>query len=142
MFLQACVILFTVGVSASVHAGIPHPPSRTSACRDTAPSRNQIHPPGRGTPPGTRYIPLGPGTSPREQVHPLGPGTPPGADPPGADPPGIEHAGRHGQRAGGMHPTGMQSCVNLILCRVTWRRNSIQYRCVIRVKPHAKRWWY
>ena len=26
MFLQVCVILFTGGVSASVHAGIPHPP--------------------------------------------------------------------------------------------------------------------
>ena len=32
---------------------------------------------------------------------PLGPGTPP---------PGAEHTGRYGQRAGGMHPTGMQSC--------------------------------
>ena len=41
-----------------------------------------------------------------------GPGTPPGADPPGADthPPSAEHAGRYGQRAGGAHPTGMQSC--------------------------------
>ena len=25
-------------------------------------------------------------------------------------PPGAEHAGRYGQRAGGTHPTGMQSC--------------------------------
>ena len=57
---------------------------------------------------------------------PLGPGThPPGGDPPGGDPheetlpevtpweetppPGAEHAGRYGQRAGGTHPTGMQS---------------------------------
>ena len=31
--------------------------------------------------------------------------------PPGADPPGAEHAGRYGQRVGGMHPTGMQSCL-------------------------------
>ena len=53
---------------------------------------DQVHPP------GTRYTPLGPGTPP-DQVHPPGPGTPPGA----------EHAGRHGQRAGGTHPTGMQS---------------------------------
>ena len=30
----------------------------------------------------------------------------------GADiPPGTVHAGRCGQRAGGMHPTGMQSCI-------------------------------
>ena len=37
---------------------------------------------------------------------------PPGADPPGADThtPSAEHAGRYGQRAGGAHPTGMQSC--------------------------------
>ena len=26
-------------------------------------------------------------------------------------PPGAEHAGRYGQRAGGTHPTGMQSCL-------------------------------
>ena len=46
---------------------------------------------------------------------------PPGADPPqeqtpptGADPPpGAEHAGRYGQCAGGMHPTGMQSCLHI-----------------------------
>ena len=31
--------------------------------------------------------------------------------PPGADtPPCAVHAGRYGQQAGGMHPTGMQSC--------------------------------
>ena len=31
--------------------------------------------------------------------------------PPGTmHPPGTEHAGRYGQRAGGTHPTGMQSC--------------------------------
>ena len=47
---------------------------------------------------------------------------PPGADPPGADPPheqttlpGTEHAGRYGQRAGGTHPTGMQSCYRISL---------------------------
>ena len=50
---------------------------------------------------------------------------PPGADPPeqtppGADPPGAEHAGRYGQRAGGMHPTGMQSCWGVFLGR--WRK--------------------
>ena len=40
-------------------------------------------------------------------------GYPPGTDPPGADtpfPPGAGHAGRYGQRAGGTHHTGMQSC--------------------------------
>ena len=38
-------------------------------------------------PPGSRHPPPGPGTVP-----------------------GAEHAGRYGQRAGGTHPTGMQSC--------------------------------
>ena len=33
--------------------------------------------------------------TPRDQVHPLG----------------AVHAGRYGQQAGGMHPTGMQSCL-------------------------------
>ena len=49
--------------------------------------------------PGT---PPGPGThTPTPWTrHPSGPGTPPAA----------EHAGRYGQHAGGMHPTGMQSC--------------------------------
>ena len=52
--------VFTVGGSASVHAGIP------------------------------THLPPGPG-----RHHP---------------PPRAEHTGRYGQRAGGMHPTGMQSC--------------------------------
>ena len=42
---------------------------------------------------------------------PLPPGT---RHPPGADPPRTEHAGRYGQRADGMHPTGMQSCYLII----------------------------
>ena len=36
---------------------------------------------------------------------------PPGADTP--SPPGAEQAGRYGQRTGGTHPTGMQSCLNI-----------------------------
>ena len=53
-----------------------HPP-------DQVHPRDQIHPPGPGTPPRTRYTPLGPGTPPwdkvhpTDQVHPPGPGTPP-----------------------------------------------------------------
>ena len=42
---------------------------------------------------------------------------PQGVDPPGADtppgsrhPPGAVHAGRYGQQAGSMHPTGMHTC--------------------------------
>ena len=65
MFSQACVILFTGGVSASVPAEIPPPSADTHS--------------------GSRH------------------------------PPGAEHAGRYGQRAGGTHPTGMQTrlCVDL-----------------------------
>ena len=40
-------------------------------------------------------------------------------------PPGAEHAGRYGQRAGGMHPTGMQShwfgCEVLVICCALFR---------------------
>ena len=50
--------------------------------------------------------------TPLDQVHPLrtrytplGPGTPPT---------GAVHAGRYGQQAGGTHPTGMHSCVNIM----------------------------
>ena len=50
----------------------------------------------------------GPGTSP-------GPGTPPGAGTPRDQAPRrAEHAGRYGQRAGGTHPTGMQSCLLVV----------------------------
>ena len=39
------------------------------------------------------------------------PGTPLAPPPrPGIPPPHAVHAGRYGQQAGGMHPTGMQSC--------------------------------
>ena len=94
MFSQACVILFTGGVSVSVHAGIPPPPPRA----DT--------PPPEQTPPVSRH--------PRNR-HPPGADTP-GADtpPPGADTPPAEHAGRYGQRAGGTHPTGIQSCLFIV----------------------------
>ena len=55
-------------------------------------------------PPRTRQPP------PPDQASPLGPGTPPDQAPPRTRPPGTEHAGRYSQRAGGTHPTGMQSC--------------------------------
>ena len=49
-------------------------------------------------------------------------GYPPGkADPPppwqGA-PTRAVHAGRYGQQAGGMHPTGMQSCLIMLMQNV------------------------
>ena len=46
---------------------------------------------------------------PPEQAPPQA-GTP---SPLGAGLPRAVHAGRYGQRAGGMHPTGMQSCQNV-----------------------------
>ena len=36
-------------------------------------------------------------------------------DPPGKADPRTVHAGRYGQQVGGMHPTGMQSCLLLFL---------------------------
>ena len=54
---------------------------------------DQVYPPGPGTPPGTGYTLLGPGTSPKQtppwtRSTPLGPGTPPDpGTPPGADTP-------------------------------------------------------
>ena len=88
---------------------------------------DQVHPRARYTPrtrytPQTRYGPLGPGTpplgpgTPPDQVHPLGPGTPltrytPRTRyPPGPGTPPPLGPGRYGLRAGGTHPTGMQSC--------------------------------
>ena len=75
------------------------------------------HPQGPGTP-------LGPGTHPEQTPHP-GPGTPQTRHPPcdqaspgGRHPPSTLHAGRYGQEAGGMHPTGMQSCYSNVFTHV------------------------
>ena len=76
-----------VGGPATVHAGIPHPLPPRPGPPDQAPSWEQA-PPRPGT------------------LSPRGPGTPP---------PKVEHAGRYGQRAGGTHLTGMQSC--FLLCQ-------------------------
>ena len=80
----------------------------------------QVHLPGRYTPLG-RYTPSGRYTPPLDRYTPLGRYTPPGSyTPPGQvhpppldryTPPGQVHPPpRYGQRAGGTHPTGMQSC--------------------------------
>ena len=66
-------------------------------------------PPGGQPPPGAdtpRSI-----YTPQDQVSPSGPGTPPCA----------VDAGRYGQQAGGMHPTGMQSCYCSYLCIVMFK---------------------
>ena len=111
MFLQVCVILFTGGVPDQVH-----PPDQVHIPQD------QLHPPRTRYIPQTRYTPWDQ-VHPLDQVHPPrtryppGPGTPPlpgdQVPSPGTRyplPPGTEHAGRYGLRAGGAHPTGMQSC--------------------------------
>ena len=51
---------------------------------------------------------------PRDHAPPSGTMQPPWDH---APPPGTEHAGRYGQRAGGTHPTGMQSCLEGILLK-------------------------
>ena len=112
MFLQACVILFTGGVSASVHAGIAHTPQADIPPEQTPPRSR--HPPGADTHPLGADTPPEADTPPRSR-HPPGSRHPPWEQTPplGADtpPPPAEHAGRYGQRAGGTHPTGMQSCI-------------------------------
>ena len=103
IFTGVCDSVKREGGSASVHAGIPPPPPADPPWEQTPPSR----PPWEQTPPRTRHPP---GADTPQQ-------TPPGADtpqdqaPPGSrHPPGAVHAGRYDQRAGGTHPTGMQSC--------------------------------
>ena len=59
--------------------------------------------PSRYPPPGTRYIPPGPGTPPQDQVPPWT-----------RYPLCAVQAGRYGQQVGSMHPTGMHSF--LITC--------------------------
>ena len=101
MFLHVCGILSTGG-------GVC-----LSACWDTTPlgadTPPGADPPGTSDPPGSRHPP---GSDP-----PLGPGTPQDQTPPCC----AVHAGRYGQQAGGMHPTGMQSrfCLYLktVLCQ-------------------------
>ena len=87
IFSQACVILFTGGILPQCMLGYHTPQTRH--------------------PTGSRHSPKPgpPGAGPSEQAPPRS-GTPPGS----RHPPAAEHVGRYGQRAGGTHPTGMQSC--------------------------------
>ena len=64
-----------------------HPPEQTTPWVDTPPGR---HPPRADTHPGQT---TSPGRHLPRSRHPL-----------------AKHAGRYGQRADGMYPTGMQSC--------------------------------
>ena len=87
MFLQASVILSMWGRGGlpqcmlGYHLPGADPPEQTPQSR---------HPPG-SRPPGSRH--------------------PPGADPPGSrHPPPRKQTPAYGQRAAGMHPTGIHSC--------------------------------
>ena len=95
IFSVACVKNSVHGGSASVHAGIPHPPSDQTPPRPDIPS-----PPGPGP---------APDHAPPEQTPPPGPGTP-----------CAVYAGRYGQQAGGMHPTGLQSCLEYLIWQNAW----------------------
>ena len=63
---RSCEGYVFTSVCLSIVGGVPH----------------QVHPPGPGTPPGTRYTPQGPGTPPQDQVHPPVPGALPGPSTP------------------------------------------------------------
>ena len=91
IFLHLSVILFTGG-------GVC-----LSACWDTTTT----------TTPGTMHPPTPqPCTPPGPCTHPPTPPSTMQTPPPTMQPPpDTEHAGRYGQRAGGTHPTGMQSCL-------------------------------
>ena len=107
----------------------------------------RIHPPPEQTPPRSRHTPQSRHApwskhAPPEQTHPPEPGTPPGTK---YTPP-SEHAVRYGQRAGGTHPTGMQSCSILLLSLIcsngqyffhlfntkASRKNSFLYTCFLK----------
>ena len=100
------------GRSAPLHAGIPPgPEAGTPQDQRQAPHpQKQTHPRGQ--------TPLGADT-PQEQTPPRnrlpGADTPPGnRPPPEQTPPLPAQIRRYGQQAGGTHPTGMQSCLDMI----------------------------
>ena len=73
------------------------------------------HPPGKSEPPPPQQGDPLTRQTPKQGDSPLARRPPWQGDPPTgkADPPTpcAVHAGRYGQQAGGMHPTGMQSCL-------------------------------
>ena len=64
-----------------------------------------MHPSSTCTPPDHAPPPNRPCTTPTPRDH-----APPPTPRDHAPPPATEHTWRHGQRAGGTHPTGMHSC--------------------------------
>ena len=114
----------------------PHPGRYTPTQAGTPPTQagtppGQVHLPPAGTPPvGTPPGQVPPGQVHPQQVHPLGRYPSRAGIPPKGTPPlGAVHAGRYGQQAGGMHPTGMQflllvMIVALCLCTCLGRIGS------------------
>ena len=103
--LGACWEIFSVAcVDNSVHRGWS-----ASVHAGIPPLSRDQAPPSDQAPPWNRH----PGTR-----HPPGEQTPPCA----------VHAGRYGQQAGGMHPTGMQSCLNLMSTAA--HSPQIRYHCL------------
>ena len=106
------------GVPGQVPPQQVHPPGRYTPLAGTPPAGTPpgrytprpVHPPA-GTPPPRAGTPLWQ-VHPR-QVHTPDRYTPWQVHPPGRYPTtqGAVHAGRYGQQAGGMHPTGMHSCL-------------------------------
>ena len=109
IFSSLCQEFCTQWGSASVHAGIQPPRTRHPPGADTLPDQTPPRPDplGPGTPPQTRYPP---NQAPLDLAPPRS-GTPQTRHPP----PGAVYAGRYGQQAGCMHPTGMQSSLIMYL---------------------------
>ena len=72
-------------LSVILFTGIPPPSPQEQVSPRADPPSEQTHLPEQTPPPGSRH-------------HPC-----------------AVHAGRYGQQAGGMHPTGMQSCLQTIV---------------------------
>ena len=93
-------------------------------------------PPGSRPPwdqaPPREQTPLGPGTPPWEQT-PWDQAPPKEQTPAEQAPPCAVHAGRYGQQAGGMHPTGMQSCFSNTFGRRRWVESKRSF--ILGVKP-------
>ena len=84
----------------------------SSVCQEFCSQEQEQAPPS----PSEEQTPLRADPLPWDQAPPAphspGPGTSPEQTPPRCRPPCAVHAGRYGQQAGGIHPTGMQSCSN------------------------------
>ena len=118
IFLHLFVILFTgEGYLTRYTPWCRHPPRADTPSGPGTPPGIRYTPGadtplGVDTPPRTRYTPTPGADTPQDQVHPPGTRytTPRSRHPPRDQVhPSSADTGRHGQRTGGPHPTGMQS---------------------------------